>query len=69
MYFLGVFRHFQGYILYDELNKKFVVSKDVIFLETNKNDKSIERHLDRLENCFHIKTYYEFDNEIPNLEG
>ena len=39
------------------------------FLETNKNDKFIERKLDRLEKFSHLKTYYEFDNEIPNLEG
>ena len=40
---LGYSRTSSAYRLYDEVNKKFVVSRDVIFLETNKNDKSIER--------------------------
>ena len=57
------------YGLYDEVNKKFVVSRGVIFLETNKNDKSIKRQLDRLERFSHLKTNSEFDNEIPNIEG
>ena len=50
------------YHLYDEVNKKLVVSRDVIYLKT-------KRQLDRLEKFSHLKTYYEFDNEIPNLEG
>ena len=57
------------YQLYDEVNIKFVVSGDVIFLETNKNDKFIEKQFDHLENFSYLKAYYEFDNEIPNLEG
>ena len=41
--FLGYSDTFKAYCIYDEVNKKFFVSRDVIFLETNKNDKSIER--------------------------
>ena len=67
--FLGYKENSKAYRLYDEVNKKFVISRDVIFLETNKNAKSIERQLNHLDKFSHIKTYYEFDNEIPNLEG
>ena len=67
--FLGYEENSKAYRLYDEVNKKFVISRDVIFLETNKNDQSIERQLDRLENYPHPKKYYENEYEIPNLEG
>ena len=39
------------------------------FLKLIKPYKSIERHLDQLEKFSHLKTYYEFDKEIPKLEG
>ena len=55
--------------MYDEVNKKFVISRDVIFLETNKNDQSIERQLNHLESYPRPKTYSENEYEIPNLEG
>ena len=67
--FLGYSDTSKEYRHYDEVNKKFVFSRDAIFIKTNKNDKSIERKLDCLEKFSHLKTYYEFDNEIPNLEG
>ena len=67
--FLGYEEYSKAYHLYDEVNKKFVISRDVIFLETNKNDQSIERQLDHLENYPHPKTYSENEYEIPNLEG
>jgi hypothetical protein len=41
----------------------------MIFLESNKKDETIERHLDHLERFTHVKTYHEFDYEIPHLEG
>jgi hypothetical protein len=44
-------------------------SKDVIFLESFENDKIIERQLDHLDNFTRVKTYHEFDDEIPHLEG
>ena len=56
--FLGYSETSKAYHIYDEVSKKFIVSKDVIFLETNKNDKSIERKLDRLEKFSHLNTYY-----------
>ena len=67
--FLGYSNTSKAYHLYNEVNKKFVVSRDVIFLESNKNDRSIKRQLDRLERFSHVKTYHEFDNEIPHLKG
>ena len=56
--FLGYEENSKAYRLYDEVNKKFVISRDVIFLETNKNDQSTERQLDHLENYPHPKNYY-----------
>jgi hypothetical protein len=41
--FLGYLNKTKGYHLYDETNKKFIISKDVIFLEYFKNDKNVER--------------------------
>ena len=58
----------KAYRFYDEVNKKFFVSRYFCFLETNKNDKS-KRQLDRLERFSNVKTYYKFYNEVPNLEG
>ena len=69
MHFPGYEENSKEYHLYDEVNKKFVISRDVIFLETNKNDQSIERQLDRLEKYPHPKKYSENEYEIPNLEG
>ena len=67
--FLGYEENSKAYRLYDEVNKKFVISRDDIFLETTKNDQSIERQLDRLEKYPHPKKYSENEYEIPNLEG
>jgi len=39
----------KAYRLYDEVNKKFVVSRDVIFLESSKTDNVVERKLDCLD--------------------
>jgi hypothetical protein len=34
--------HLLAYHLYDKVNKKFILSRDVDFLESNKNEKTIE---------------------------
>ena len=65
--FLGYSDTSKVYCLYDEVNKKFVVSRYLIFLETNKKYKSIETELDRLYKFSHLNTYCEFDNEIPHI--
>ena len=57
------------YDLYDEENKKFIISRDLIFLESSKNDNVFERQLDRLDRFRHAMCFQEFDNDIPNLEG
>jgi hypothetical protein len=41
----------------------------VIFLESTKKDKIVERYLDHLDIFTRVKTYCEFDYEIPHLEG
>jgi len=46
--FLGYSNTTKGYRLYDETKKKFTLSRDVIFLESTKKDKTIERQLDHL---------------------
>jgi hypothetical protein len=59
----------KGYCLYDETNKKFILSRDMIFLESSKKDETFERQLDHLDKFTHVKTYHEFDDEIPHVEG
>jgi hypothetical protein len=66
--FLGYSNTTKGYHLYNETNKKFILSKDEIYLESSKNDEKFERHLDHLERT-RVKTYREFDDEIQNIEG
>jgi len=67
--FLGYSNTSKAYRLYDEVNKKFVVSRDVIFLESSKTDNVVERQLDRLDIFAKEKSFQEFDNQIPHLEG
>jgi hypothetical protein len=40
--FLGYSNTTKAYHLYDEVNKKFILSRDVIFLDSNKNDNTVE---------------------------
>ena len=50
--FLGYSTTFKAYCLYDEENKKFIISKHVIFLEFDKDAHSIDKqlsHLDRFQ--------------------
>ena len=67
--FLGYSNTSKAYCLYDEVNKKFVVSRDVIFLESSKTNNVVERQLDRLDRFTKAKSFQEFDNHIPHLEG
>ena len=41
----------------------------MIFLESTKKEENVERQLDHLEKFTRVKTYHEFDDEIPYLEG
>eukprot|EP00253_Pinus_taeda_P030432 PITA_30432 len=67
--FLGYSNTSKAYRLYDEVNKKFVVSRDLIFLESSKSDNVVERQLDRLDRFAKMKSFQEFENQIPHLEG
>jgi hypothetical protein len=67
--FLGYSNATKEYNIYDETNKKSILSIDVVFLESTKKDKIVEMQLDHLEIFTRIKTYHEFDDEIPHLEG
>ena len=60
--FLGYSNTSKGYRLYDEVNKKFVIARYVIFLESSKTDNVVEQHLDRLDKFGHAKSSREFDN-------
>jgi hypothetical protein len=67
--FLGNSNTTWRYCLYNERNKKFILFRDVIFIESSKNDETIERQLDHLNRFTRVKTYHEFDDDIPHLEG
>lgn len=66
--FLGYSNTSKAYNLYDEVNKNFIISRYVIFLESSKADNVVERKLDRLDRFRHVKYFQDFDNEIPHLE-
>jgi hypothetical protein len=59
----------KSYRLYDEENRKFIVSRDVIFLEFDKDALTVEKQLAHLDIFHSKKFYYEWDNDLPNLEG
>eukprot|EP00253_Pinus_taeda_P003063 PITA_03063 len=67
--FLGYSNTSKSYLLYDEVNKKFVVSRYVIFLESSKADNVVERKLDHLDRFANAKSFQEFDNHILHLKG
>ena len=67
--FLGYLDTTKGYKLYDEVNKKFLFSRDVIFLECSKDELTIEQQLDHLDRFTYGKQYIEANYEIPNIEG
>eukprot|EP00253_Pinus_taeda_P015766 PITA_15766 len=67
--FLGYSNTSKAYRVYDEVNKKFFVSRDVIFLESSKSDNVVERKHDCLDRFTKMKSFQEFDNHIPHLEG
>jgi len=69
VHILGVLKYHQG-ILSLQWGKQEVHSfQRCDFLESTKNEKIIERQLDHLDQFTHVKTYCEFDDEIPHLEG
>lgn len=59
----------KAYRLYDESNKKFIISRDVIFFEFDKDDLNINTQLAHLDRFHSHKFYHECDNELPTLEG
>ena len=67
--FLGYSNTSRAYRLYDEENKKFVISRDVVFLEFAKDASTIDRQLNHLDRFSSKKFYYEWDNDLPHPEG
>lgn len=57
----------KAYNIYDEVNKKFIISSDVIFLESSKIDNVVEWQLNHLNRFKHEKYFEEFDSDIPHL--
>jgi 5-methylcytosine-specific restriction endonuclease McrA len=45
----------KAYPLYNEVNKKFILSSDMIFLESTKDDKIVERQLTHLDKFIYVK--------------
>ena len=57
----------KAYHLYDEVSKKFIISRDVIFLESSKIDNVFEWQRNRLDRFEHAKYFQEFYSEILHL--
>ena len=57
----------KAYHLHDEVNKKFIISRDVTFLKSSKIDNVLEWKLNCLDRFKHEKYFQEFDSEIPHL--
>ena len=55
------------YNLYVEVNKNFLISRDVIFLESSKIDNVVEWQLNHLDRFKHANYFQDFDNEIPHI--
>jgi len=66
---LGYSATSKAYRLYDEENKKFILSRGVIFLELDKNNSTIDRTLAHLEKFSSKKFYFEPNNDVPHTEG
>lgn len=67
--FLGYSTTSKTYMLYDEENKKFILSRDVIFLESDKDNSTVDMQLAYLEKIASKKFYFEYDNDVPHIEG
>jgi hypothetical protein len=67
--FLGYSNTSKAYRLYDETNKKFIVCRDVIFLEFEKDALIVDKQLAHLDRFHSTKFYHQWDNELPNTEG
>ena len=59
----------KAYHIYNEVKKKFVLSRDVIFLESSITDNVVERRLDHLDRFTNAKLFQEFYIQIPHPEG
>jgi hypothetical protein len=67
--FLMYSNTFKSYQLYNEENKKFVVSRDVFFLEFDKDASIVDTKLNNLDRFSSKKFFYEWDNDLPHPEG
>lgn len=54
--------------MYDEENKRFILSRDVIFIEFYKAPITFDKQLSCLDRFHSKKLYHEWDNDLPNIE-
>jgi len=54
--FLGYSYTTKSYHIYNEANKNFIISRDVVFLESTKIGKTIEWKLDHMDRFTHVNT-------------
>ena len=66
---LGYCATSKAYRFYDEENNKFILSRYVIFLESDKNNSTVDRKLSHLEKFASKKFYFQFDNYVPHTKG
>jgi hypothetical protein len=50
------------------MRQRGILSRDVIFLQSSKKDEIVEKQLDHLDKFTRVKTYHEFDDEIPHIK-
>ena len=59
----------KAYHIYDEVNNKFIIYRDVIFLESSKIGNVVDWQLNHLDRFTRVKTYHEIGDEILHLKG
>lgn len=67
--FLRYSSNSKSYRLYDEENKKFILSQDVSFLEYSKYASTIDTQLSHFDKLISKKFYCESDNGLPHPKG
>ena len=67
--FWGYYKTSKAYILYDEDKLKFIVSRDVIFLEFEKDALTIDKQLAQLDRFHSKKIYHEMIMDFQILKG
>ena len=67
--FLGYSTTSKAHRLYDKENNFYFISRDIILLEFDKDEHSIDKQLSHHDRFQSKKFYHEWDNELPTLDG